>query len=227
MKTVKQKWKKLCQDLKPMPFLEKVDHIWTYFKTEMYFALLAIMILVIVITGIVNVNRKVLISGVIVNALDLEAQVFITDRFVTHTGINQDADLMTVYYADSENEKDISDTYNYMIRVIGMVETQTVDYLIMDQVGLEGYMPQDFFIDMSELLTPQRLDELATELVYMEYEETGDRIPVAIRLNNTAFGHHYLDEEDCYLSFVATTQKQDICKVFLEYLLEEENYDFR
>lgn len=223
-KTLKERYQKLRADLKPMPLEEKLDHIWTYYKVEMFLILLFVLFVAVVITGIVNVNRKVCISGVVVNDLSLEANSFISAEYAWQEGSGSDADVTRVVYSDSEEDNAVSDTYNYVMRVVAMVNNRDVDYLIMDKLGMEGYMRQDFFMDLRELFSDAELKALETELVYMEYEETGALVPVTIRLNSTAFGKHFLDDGERFISFAANTKRMDACKAFWEYITNEESY---
>lgn len=224
MKSLKQRFQKLWADLKPMPMEEKIDHIWTYYKVEIYIALMLVLMVITVVTGIINTNRKVALSGVVVNGLSTQAHTFISADYAVYEGSGGDVDVTSVIYSDSQDMNAISDTYNYVTRVVAMVTAQELDYLIMDKVGLEGYLRQDFFMDLRELLSEEELKALETELVYMEYEDSGKRMPVAIRLNSTAFGKHFLGDGEHFISFVANTQRRDACKDFWAYITNEGNY---
>lgn len=221
-KNLKQRWKKLCADMKPMGFWQKLDHLWTYYKTEMYIALLLLMVAAMIATGIVNRNQKVRLSGVVVNHVSLDAYSYLSDGYYLHAGPEGgEVQISNVIYTDPTTNKNIDDTYNYTLQVIAMVEAKTLDYLVMDRVGLEGFMSQDFFMDLRLLLTEQELQRWEDALIYMQYDDTGEVMPVAICLDETDFGTRFPQEGSRYIAFVANTTRQQTCLDFWDYLVGE------
>ena len=220
--TLKQRWQKLRDDMKPMSFREKVDHLWTYYYWVLIVAAIIVTLCLIVHSSITNLNREVLVAGVLVNAdVSLEGHDFLEDRYFEKLGGkegDQEVQITDITFEDPNTTLNIEQTYTASIRLVAMVSAKEVDYVIMDKIGLEFYLGHDMFMDLNELLSQEELEKWKDDLIY---DDTGETIPVAINIKNTMFAKKYLrTEKDRYIGFAANTQRPDACKILWEYLKE-------
>lgn len=221
--TIKQKWNKLREDMAPMTFREKADHLWTYYYWVLIVLALAIMIVCIIASSVKNLKTEVLISGVFVNAdIGLEGRGYLDEQYFEKLdGIPEKQKILItdINFQDPNTYEEIEFTYNATLRLMAMLGAEEVDYMVMDKLGLEYYLGQDIFADLNEFLTEEELEHWKDELIYLTYEEDEITIPVAINIKNTAFGQKYLTtEEDQYIGFAANTPRPEACKLLWEYL---------
>ena len=221
--TIKQKWNKLRQDMEPMTFREKLDHLWTYYYWVLIVLALAVMIVCIVVSSARRLSMDVLIAGVFVNAdVGLDGRSYLDEQYFEKYGGNaekQRIELTDIIFQDLSVTEDVGYSYNATLRLMAMLSAQEVDYIILDKIGLEYYLGQDIFVDLSELLSEEELDRWKDDLIYLTYEEDEITIPVAININNTAFGQKYLtSDKDHYIGFAANTPRQEARQLLWEYL---------
>lgn len=224
IKRLKKHIQELGETLKPMPWKKRIDHLWTYYKSVLVVIIVIVALISIVITGINNANRNILISGALINTdTGVEAQVYLSEKYQEKwlaAGVEGDADLTNVYFEDIETTTEVEFTYNAVTRIVAMTAAQELDYVIMNKLGLETYLGHDMFEDLSTILTAEELEQFADKLIYLNYEETGDTIPVAVDLQGTAFAERFVKTDaPHYLAFVANTLRPEGCRDLWEYIL--------
>ncbi len=223
--TLKQRWKKLREDLKPMSFREKVDHLWTYYYWVLIVVAILVTLCLIVHSSVTNLRKEVLVAGVLVNAdVSVEGHDFLEeDYFKKLNGKegDQEIQITDVTFEDPNTTLNIEQTYTASVRLIAMVAAKEVDYVIMDKIGLEFYLGQDIFMDLTELLSQEELEKWKDDFIYLTYDDTGETVPVAINLKNTEFAEKYCKtDKQRYIAFAGNTQRPDACKILWEYLKE-------
>lgn len=221
---LKEHLKKLKNDLKPMSFGEKLDHLWTYYKWLAALVALIIMLICMVVTSIININTETLLSGMIINTdISLEGNNYLTtDYFSKLQGREgkEEIELTRLNYMDPEETTDIEFSYTAVMRIIAQISARQLDYVITDEVGMETCMDQDALMDLREILTEQELLLLEDDLIYLYYDEDDVTVPVAVNLRNHPFYERYIQaEDDRYLAFVANTPRMEACRDFWDYLL--------
>lgn len=221
--TLKQRWDKLRRDLKPMTFRQKIDHLWTYYYWVLVIAAIIAVIISIVATSVKNLNTDVLVAGVFINAdVSLDGREFLEDQYFEKLGgipDKQEIQITNVVFEDPFTTQEIEYTYNATLKVIAMLSAKTVDYMLMDELGMKYYLGQDVFLDLNELFPREELEKFKDDIIYMTYEETGETIPVAINIRNTVFGQKYLNTDKThYIGFAANTPRPDACRLLWEYM---------
>ncbi len=220
---LKKHFKKLREDLKPMSFPDKLDHLWTYYKEVLFTALMVVMVLCIVITGIVNVNRQTLTYGVLVNvSSSVEGYGYLTDSLFTEYGgkeKRQEVVLDSVVFEDPELAQDVRMNYNASMRLLGLVTAKMVDYLLMDTYSLEFYIADEFYMDLEELFSPEELEQLQDRIIYGQAEGTQERIPVAVDVSELPFIKENIRTKDkVYLTFAANTERPEACRKLWQWI---------
>lgn len=221
--TIKQRIDKLCQDMEPMTFREKVDHLWTYYYWVLIVLALAVVLVCIIVSSVKNLSTEVLVSGVFVNAdIGLDGRSYLDDLYFEKlNGIPEKQQILItdINFQDPNTTEQVEFTYNATMRLMAMLSAKEVDYMVMDKLGLEYYLGQDIFADLRELLSDEDLEKWKDDLIYLTYKEDGVTIPVAINIRNTTFGQKYLTtEKDHYIGFATNTPRPEACKLLWEYL---------
>lgn len=220
-----QELKQLRETLKKMPPKKRIEHLWIYYKWVLgvlaFFALVA----VIAVNGIQNINTEILLSGELVNVNIYEdgANYLTADYFEKLQGVKgkQRIDIIESFLGDLNNSEYAESNYYVVVRTVAAVAAQELDYMMMDERSLSRYLSEDLFIDLNELFTPQELEQMGDDLVYLRYEETGIRIPVAINIKESGYAKKYIDSEKAtYIAFIVNTTKPEACRAFWDYLME-------
>ena len=96
--------------------------------------------------------------------------------------------------------------------VASMIAARTLDYIITDEPSLDHFIEQEVVLDLRLALSDEQLAK------YEVIERGG--VPVAIRLNGTAFAENYPLTSDTGCVFLAaSTEDYEKDVRFLEYLL--------
>ena len=217
---------RLKENMAPMTPREKLDHLWTYYKWVLVVLTVIVVITCVVITGYKNTHTELVFSGVIINTnISLDGQNFLNTEFFEHQGgnpKNQKTYLNNLYYEDFTKTDQVENAYQAMQKLQTSLSVQELDYVICDDVGLETCMSLNALIDLSKILTEEELKAYAEagELKYLEYDKTGERIPVALNLKNHPFAASgYLNStQDTYLAFFSNTPRLETCRSFWEYI---------
>ena len=171
-----QEIKQLREEMKPMSFKERVDHIWTYYKE--YIGLIALLLFITtgLITSMFRANKEVIITGIMVNvAVDQEGMNYLVEDYASSHGI-KDADKVKLEYTTFHDLETNASEENYTaaMLVIAEVSAKKLDYMILDQLGMEFYSGQEVYLDLRDFFSTEELKILMEEkkLSFCIEEET-------------------------------------------------------
>ena len=183
---------KLREDMAPMTFREKVDHIWYYYKTYiLVFAVLAFAIGAII--GSVLSKKESITAGMMVNlTMSAEGYNYLTDEYFARIDgqRKQEVRLDSTNFSNLESPSvDVEVSYNAAQTLVARVSGGILDYVLLDEGALGFYVWQDVFMDLSEFFTEEELAQLESEgrLRYGQIEETGERWVAAVDISDLPF----------------------------------------
>ena len=173
------------------------------------------MLLVSLIVTIAGNRKEVLISGIFINnSTTAEGYAHLQQGYFDYCGGDGDTrvDLVEARYLDFESGAlSQSDAASFMM-VASMIAARTLDYIITDEPSLDHFIEQEVVLDLRLALSDEQLAK------YDVIERGG--VPVAIRLNGTAFAENYPLTSDTGCVFLAaSTEDYEKDVRFLEYLL--------
>ena len=221
---MKERLNKLKKTLAPMTPVQRLDHLWTYYKGVLFVIGIVAMIGYITYTGIANANIETLISGVYVNVkMDTAGSAYVTDDYFAHLeGVKgeQIIDVSHSYFGELTSTKEVEYSYNAAMKVIALVTAQQLDYIVADDIGFAFYITYDVFMDLRDILTEDEMSYWEPYIIYYEAEGQ-ERVPVALNIQETAFYKKFLsaNENNIYLSFIVNTLRKDTCRDFWDYLM--------
>lgn len=216
-------WKKLCADLKPMSFSQKVDHLWTYYKEWLFVVFLLVITVCATITGIKNTSKEVVSSGMLVNiSISQKGMNYLSVDYLDAIGGDPEKQKVEIDYTNFESLADptnAENNYSKSMVLIARVTGGTLDYAIVDKLGLEFYLTQDVFRDLREFFTPQELEELEPHLIYAQVEGEEDRWPLAVDITHLPFVKDTMStEEVVYFTLSGNVRSEDACRSIWEYI---------
>lgn len=240
-KHVMPSFKELMEDMKPMTFLEKVDHLWTYYKEYLFLVVLGIALAVGLVTMAINQNREILAMGVIANSsISGEGREYLESGYFEKIGgqKGQQVVLYTTNFKSMEDPTSAEDNYNAAQVLTAQVSAGNLEYAIVDELAMSFYVTQAVFLDLRELFTEEELAALAEKDLVMyategDVDENGDlipgtgdiegRYPIGLKLKDTAFGQEALYGETNYFVVGGNNPDKEQVRGIWEHILDWEN----
>lgn len=223
---IKNGYKKFKHDTADMNFHDKMEHFWEYYgKMALFVAVCLAVVLTIVITGVINVNTEVIVSGATVNVdLSLEGADYVSEGFYqTHkTEGRQRVDYSNVYMYAEGTTDNIEHTYDTIQGVVAQVGAKELDYLIMDEIGFGFLVGHEIFMDLNEFFTQEELAAFGDKIIYAQEENSEKQVPLAINISDCEFlkENAQIKNQTVYFSPIVNTTRKDTCKEFLNYILD-------
>lgn len=219
-----EEFRKLKEEMAPMTFPEKADHIWTYYKEYIIVGAILLLILIIVLSLAFGKRKEVMVSGVVTNiSVRQEGMDYLKDGFFATLGgdeEDQEAQLLYLYFKDVADPSSLDTSYNQMMQPIAMVSAGELDYFIMDQMALEFYMYEAVFLDLREFFDEEELENWAPYLVYPEDGVDGG-LPIAVDITHFPFVQNMVTskEDKVYFALSGNSQRPEVCREFWNYLM--------
>lgn len=218
-------FRKLCDDLKPMTFREKCEHLWEYYKEWLIVVFIIIMGISLTVTIVAQRQKQVLVSGMLVNiSMDQQGMNYLTDEYAQHLGAtskNQVAEVDYSYFGDPmDPENGENSMYASMIlpaRITGAM----LDYMILDKFAMEYYITQDLYMDLRDFFSEEELAQLEADkrVIYAQKEGELDRKPIAIVITQMPFIQTYVKpSDDIYFALSGSSPRPEMCRNVWEYL---------
>lgn len=218
-------WCKLINDLKPMNWKQRLDHIWTYYKEYTYVVLFVMIALSLVVTIVVNQTQETIVSGMLVNStMRQEGYNYLTEDYkqiLAPDDKNKLVDLDYTTFGDPMDPETGENSYYASMILTARVSGQMLDYVIMDKFAMEYYMSVDVYLDLREFFTPEELEQLAKEdrIIYVQEEGDEDRMPVVVDISDIPFVKDNITSEGkTYFALSGNVRSLETCRGVWEYL---------
>ena len=212
-KSVIPTFRELLEDLKPMTFGEKVDHLWTYYKEYLLIVLLAAVLVAMTVSSFINSGKEVLLRGMMVNiTITQEGYNYLTEDYFQKIGGVEGEQLVEMDYANFSDLADPTsseDNYNASLKLMARVSGGLLDYALIDQMAFEFYLTQGVYGKMSTLFTQQELEEMGDRVIYSMQDDGTERWPVAIDISQTDFVQDAIGT-DQKVYFILSGQQPDL-----------------
>lgn len=220
--TQKEHWQKLKSELKDMTPKQKLEHLWEYYKWVLGVVGAFILIVATVIASIISLNTETILSGAIVNVpVNMEGYVMLQEGFYNHakTEGRQMVGITSFTLQNPYTTVEHTYTWDVIDSVTAMVGSDSLDYLMYDELAAIFFMTPDYFTDLRELFSEEELEAMGNAVIELQNEETGEYFPIAIDIRDTEFYDFYmLEDKTIYLSFSSRLPRKEACKDFWQYL---------
>lgn len=220
---LKQTFGELKEQLKPMSWKERLEHLWEYYKWVLVAAAAVIMLISIICTSIYNLSLKVVFGGSVVNIyMSDEAEAYLQEDIeqMLQVGKKEQVFLHSISVGDMSSDTNASTD---AMTVIVRVAAQELDYLIMDETSLRYFLSTAAVSDLTQCLTEEQLAQFEGKMVMAQMEEGGPIVPLALEISDIDFLKEcYTGERKTYLAFPNNTEHAMSPSQFLDYLLAYE-----
>ena len=222
-KSVTPTFRELLEDLKPMSFTQKVDHLWTYYKEYLLIVFLVVLVISVTVSSTINKSKEILFRGMMVNiSMSQQGYNYLTQDYLEALGGDEAHQKVQMDYTNFTSLADptsTEDNYSRSIVLLARVSGGLLDCALIDQLALEFYMNQEVFGDLSTLFSQQELDEMGDRVIYAMQEGETVRWPVAIDVTDLEFFQDTAPEnEKIYLILSGNQPNLEACRNFWNYL---------
>ena len=220
---IKQQWQELKTALGPMTWKQRLEHLWEYYKWVLVVLAVIGMIIYISVVGYSNLRVEGLFYGEAVNLdFDTEGVEYLREDFLEHLGGVKGDQKVSMFMSNlvMGDDSTYDNYYAPLLRTASEISDGKLDYFLVDSAALTCYFNEEILMDLRQLFTEDELAQMGDNVVYVLYEETGEKIPMAINVTDSAFMTSRLNyKKTAYLCFVASTERTELCKVFYEYFM--------
>lgn len=214
---------KMKEEMKDMTPKEKLEHLWEYYRWILWVCLGVAFVICGFVASIISLNTQLRLSGVLINVdVDPDGYVYLQEGYFERIGGQKGKELVNLRNMQFENPyTTVDQTYALDVQetVVALISAQDMDYMMFDDLALPFFMDPEIMLDLRELFTPQELDALGSAVIKLQMPETGEVIPMAIEISDTAFyAQHMETAKPIYLAFAITTPRQEACKDFWQFI---------
>lgn len=222
-KTVTPTFRELLEDLKPMRFTQKVDHLWTYYKEYLLIVFMVVLVVCVVGSSLINNSKEVLFKGMMVNiSMSQRGYNYLTQDYLQAQGGDEDHQKVQIDYTNFTSLADptsTEDNYTSSLLLMARVSGGMLDCALVDQLAFEFYLTQEVYGDLSVLFTQQELEAMGDRVIYAMQAEETVRWPVAIDVTDLEFFKDTApDNEKVYLVLSGNQPNLEACRSFWNHL---------
>lgn len=225
MKKLIAHFKKLKENMQGMTFLEKVDHIWTYYKETMLVIFIVGVIIVGVVWSLVGERPTEYTCGIMSNAeLSSEGHHYLTKVFLEDV-LKKPEGRIFLRSSDliemEETVQAVQSKAQNVQSVLAQIEAKKIDYMLMDNYSVQYYVKENIYKDLSQILTKEELALLEQQDMLFSIREESEDVshPVGINIAKMDFGKDCLNVEGpVYLVFIRNTDEKENCLKLWEHI---------
>lgn len=221
--TLKEYLAKVKSEFQGMTPRQKLEHFWEYYKGILIALAIIIAGTAIMVSAANSLNMELKLAGALVN-VDANADGFLLlqDGYAEHAGLQQDKEQVTVHsmqFKDPFTTLDQTYALNVHESIVALANDKTLDYILFDDVALPFFLDPDLLMDLRQFFSQQALDAMGAAVIKLQMPQTGEEIPVAVDIRDTAFYHQYVvGDKPIYLGFVVSSPRIDTCKDLWQFL---------
>ncbi len=212
-------WKHLGEQLKPMTWGERLDHLWTYYKEWLWIGSVVVILICTAVSSVINILKDVQVTGMMVNlTIEQEGYNYLSSDYAKKIGADSVWEEVRLEYTVFETmtaESAAEENYYAAMTVVAEVSAKKLDYIILDKPGMEFYITQDVYMDLREFFTEEEIEQFAREdrLVYAQEEDSEDKWVAAVDITETAFVQDNVTSQGpIYFALAGNTEKIETCR---------------
>lgn len=222
-KSVKQVIREELKKLSTLTWGQRFVYVWDYYKLLMAAVLLVIALISLGVTIYKNkqLNQLLTVYMVNCNSIVLNSKE-ISDEFITSIGGISEKDVIrvdtTVYLSDDGSQYSMAN----QVKITAMVSSGNVDLMLMDPEMFSIYAEQDYFRDLSEVLSEEQMKKWSDLLITDEKTGKIQGIDLteapALQKREAYFG------DTVYGGVILNSTRLEFCDDFFEYLMSEKDF---
>lgn len=213
-RTRKEKMELEREKLSGMNFSGKLEYIWTYYKPLIFGVIGVIALIFIIRNQIENAKYYEILSIGVANSSTTDSteplEEELKERFGDPDDKYQRVGIDTSYSFGGDMD---TGEYSVIMKFTAVTAAQEMDILICNEDVYENFDNQEYFMDLTDLLSEEECQKYGISEGDTALDITG--LPRYQEMNLTAY-------EPVYLTVLVNAQNLDTTKAFINYL-EEDN----
>lgn len=215
---------RLKNDMKPMTFKQKMEHLWMYYKEYLWVAGLVLVTLSLVVTIIGSRSKNTLVSGMMVNVtIKQEGYNYLSTDYQERLGGDKKnvVELDYTTFSDMEDANSGQESYYAAMVLTARVSGAMLDYMILDKFAMEYYITQEVYMDLRDFFTQEELEQLAAEdrVIYAQQAGEEERWPIAVDITDIPFcTDNITSEGQVYFALSGSSPRLEMCRDAWEYI---------
>lgn len=228
---IESNFRKLRRELSTMTFEDKIDHLWRYYKINIFLLILIPVVLVLILTSVFKKEPQIIMKGHFCNiSLSEEGHSYLTGDYVSFCGLSAEEYTSSVEYYSTAGLNMSSaggEGVDTGLKVVLAVASGTLDYIACDPVAVEYLTTQDCFLPLDKVLTSAQLEKYVEGLYFFADPETGERYAVAIDASKLPFFESNAQGDGPYYFGFAKKESPDVKRLqeFFSYISRWENLE--
>ena len=219
-------FEKFKQTMATLSWPERIDYLWTYYKWVIGVVILAVVVISIIVSCIYHARLDTLFGGTCVNVeFTDEGDAYLSDDWFALLGGREgkeEVNYFSTILQDPDRTTNTETNAAAAMSVIVLIGTQDLDYIIMDQIGMDYFGEREIFPSLEQVLSEQMLARMEDLLIY-NTDEAGNTYPIAIDISEAAFIRNCAKNDGpVYIAFPGNTDRLALSEEFLEYILDWE-----
>lgn len=228
MKTLKKRFLDFLQVLKPMSWKQRIDHIFTYYKSIF---LVAACLLIAISIGVNAINRNLnppLYRGALIGVnMPEPAKTYLTDElqlFLDGANSKRDVILREIEFMDIMDDQSMSTNQAAYYQITTLVSGKELEYALMDKHAWGLLKDGFFFTDLQTLLPQDIFTQLAPYIQWATNTETGVSVALAIDVSHLPLiKENTSGDTPVYLAFPGNTENNHFTQAFIQHLWQFTN----
>ena len=168
--------------LKGKPLKDQIVYIFTYFWEPILGVLIALALGGYLIFHFATAKEEALNVVCLNSFAGEEASDSFCREFAQAAGIDPEKEMVRLNMGMVVSDALPTETYEAIQALSAQVAAGTVDVMVGDLDAMGIFLYQDYFCDLTQVLTPQQLTQLQgsllyIDLVYMEAKLSGEEVP--------------------------------------------------
>ena len=225
-----QHLKTLKENLKPMTWRQRIDHIWTYYKEFLIITTATLILVIGVGSNMLAPKKELLMGGMYVNTyLSGEGENYLVDSYFDYLEGDPKKQEIQQYFRSFGDFSTSTWDFESFQSVMAMLYAEKVDYLLMSESSVAPFINYEALIDLREVFTEEELNQFGNRIRYgqvtdAEGNPTGEPVPLALEITDIPFIQDCRTyEQKIFLGFAASAPNQDSLRDFWEYLMAWES----
>ena len=215
-------WKKFIETMKGLTWKERFQHFWEYYKWIAIAAVVVIAMTISIVSSVVQNSKEMLYSGVCINlSMSDEGNAYLTEGWFAKLGGNekkQQIELVPMALNLEANAlTDVESANNE--KLIAMVTTGELDYMLMDASALTNAGKNGMFAPLDEFLSQEMIAKFEGKIVTLQVD--GKNYLAAIDISDLPFVKKHMGSTNkVYIGFPGNTSRSERNEAFLQYLMD-------
>ena len=215
-------WKKFIETMKGLTWKERFQHFWEYYKWIAIAAVVVIAMTISIVSSVVQNSKEMLYSGVCINlSMSDEGNAYLTEGWFAQLGGNekkQQIELVPMALNLEANAlTDVESANNE--KLIAMVTTGELDYMLMDASALTNAGKNGMFAPLDEFLSQEMIAKFEGKIVTLQVD--GKNYLAAIDISDLPFVKKHMGSTNkVYIGFPGNTSRSERNEAFLQYLMD-------